>query len=155
MFNGDLASPRADGNFHFECGLMEFRISCFVRGKERLENNLTKLTSSYFRRLKEGMLGCLGAAQGTSSLDWILKGPRSCQAQGLGRECGRARGEQGQGLWAEVMWQTLAGGTGKAWLPGPLGRQLAGDMTCLCLGQLWSGLCLPTQGDLPTSCPFP
>lgn len=99
MFNGDLASPRADGNFHFECGLMEFRISCVVRGKKRLENNLTKLTSSYFRRPKEGMLGCLGAAQGTSSLDWILKGeqPRDDQVmpgpgagQGVWQSSGRA-----------------------------------------------------------------
>ena len=80
---------------------------------------------------------------------------RSYQAQGQGRECGRAQGEQGQGLWAEVMRPTLAGGTGKAWLPGPLGRQLAGDMKCLRSSQLWSGLCLPTQGDLPASGPFP
>ena len=42
---------------------------------------------------------------------------RSYQAQGQGRECGRAQGEQGQGLWAEVMRPTLAGGTGKARLP--------------------------------------
>lgn len=62
MLNGDLASPHADRNFYFECGLMEFCISCTVRGKKRSENNLTKLTSSYFRRPKEGMLRCLGAA---------------------------------------------------------------------------------------------
>lgn len=90
-------------------------------------------------------------------MDWILKGeqPRGDQVMpgpGAGQGNGRAQGEQGQGLWAEVMWQTLAGGTRQAWLPGPLGRQLAGSMTCLSLGQLWSGLRLPTQGDLPTSC---
>lgn len=124
---------------------MEFHISCVVRGKKRLENNLTKLTSSYFRRPKEGTLGCLGAAQGMSSLDWILKGeqPRDDQVMpgpGAGQGVHRARADQGQGLWVEVMGQTLAGGTGEAQLPGPLGRQPAGDTTCLCSSQLWSGL---------------
>lgn len=99
MLNGDLASPCADGNFYFECGLMEFCISCVVRGKKRSENNLTKLMSSYFRRPKEGTLRCLGAAQGTSSLDFILKGeqPRDDQVvpgpgagQGVRQSSGRA-----------------------------------------------------------------
>lgn len=145
MLNSDLASPRADGNFYFEHGLMEFLISCVVRGKKRLENNLTKLMSSYFRRPKEGTLGCLRAAQGTSSLDWILKGeqPRDDQVvpgPAAGQGVRRARAEQGQGLWAEVTGQTLAERTSEAQLPGPLGQQLAGDTTCLCSSQLWSGL---------------
>ena len=55
--------------------------------------------SSYFRRPKEGTLRCLGAAQGTSSLDFILKGeqPRDDQVvpgpgagQGVRQSSGRA-----------------------------------------------------------------